>query len=206
MQEKKKNKQRMMVYVLSKHGKPLMPCSPSHAGQLLRQGKARVVRRDILTVQLSYGSNNYRQETTLGIDAGSRHVGFSITTKERELISGTAELRTNVVELLSDRRMLRTNRRYRKTRYRKARFDNRTASKKEGWIAPSVRQKVDSHVRLVLLVSNVLPINNVIVETADFDVQKIKNPDIQGEDYQQGEQYGFDNVREYVLHRDNHTC
>ncbi|MCD8207181.1 MAG: RNA-guided endonuclease IscB [Bacteroidales bacterium] len=202
----KKDKQWRMVYVMSKHGKPLMPCSPSHAGQLLREGKARMARRDFFTIRLTYGSNNYRQETTLGIDTGSKHVGFSVATEKRELISGTAELRTNVVELLSDRRMLRKNRRYRKTKYRKTRFSNRTAARNDGWIAPSVRQKVDSHVRLALTITKMLPVNNVVVEAADFDIQKTKNPDIQGVEYQQGEQYGFDNVREYVFHRDNHMC
>ncbi|MCD8208317.1 MAG: RNA-guided endonuclease IscB [Bacteroidales bacterium] len=195
-----------MVLVQNKDGKPLMPCHRAVARKLLRGGKAYVARKDFFTIRLRYGSSGYRQETTLGIDAGSKHVGFSVTTKERELISGTAELRTNVVELLSERRMLRTSRRSRKTRYRKARFDNRTASKKDRWVAPSVRQKVDSHVRLALLVNKVLPINNVIVEVADFDIQKIKTPDIQGEEYQRGEQYGFGNVREYVLHWDGHTC
>ena len=36
--------------------------------------------------------------------------------------------------------------------------------------------------------------------------KKIKNPDISGVEYQQGEQLNFWNVREYVLFRDNHQC
>ena len=44
------------------------------------------------------------------------------------------------------------------------------------------------------------------METASFDIQKIKNPEIQGAEYQQGEQLDFWNVREYVLFRDGHTC
>lgn len=116
-----------------------MPCSNSKARKLLRAGKAKIVRRDIFTIQLLYRSNNYRQETTLGIDAGSKHIGFSVTTGKQELISGTAELRKNIVSLISDRRMLRYCRRDRKTRYRKPRFNNRVASKKDGWIAPSVQ-------------------------------------------------------------------
>ena len=51
-----------------------------------------------------------------------------------------------------------------------------------------------------------LPISKVIVETASFDIQKIKNPDIKGEEYQKGDQFGFWNIREYVLFRDNHEC
>ena len=55
-------------------------------------------------------------------------------------------------------------------------------------------------------VYKILPVNKIIVETASFDIQKIKNPDISGIEYQQGSQLGFDNVREYVLWRDGHTC
>jgi len=55
-------------------------------------------------------------------------------------------------------------------------------------------------------VCGILPISKIIVETASFDIQKIKNPDINGEEYQQGSQLGFWNVREYVLWRDNHEC
>lgn len=51
-----------------------------------------------------------------------------------------------------------------------------------------------------------MPIDKVIVETASFDIQKIKNPNIQGDEYQKGEQLGFWNIREYVLFRDGHKC
>lgn len=102
------------------------------------------------------------------------------------------------------RRQLRRSRRSRKTRYRPARFDNR--KRKEGWLAPSIRQKIGSHLTVVANVCKILPINQIIVETASFDIQKIKNPDIQGTEYQQGEQMDFWNVREYVFFRDGHTC
>ena len=39
----------------------------------------------------------------------------------------------------------------------------------------------------------------IVIETASFDIQKIKDPDVEGEGYQQGDQLGFWNVREYVL-------
>jgi len=44
------------------------------------------------------------------------------------------------------------------------------------------------------------------VEVASFDIQKLKNPDIWGIEYQLGEQLDWLNVRQYVMHRDNHTC
>ncbi len=46
----------------------------------------------------------------------------------------------------------------------------------------------------------------MVVEVASFDIQKIQNPDISGVGYQQGDQFGFENVREYVLWRDGHRC
>jgi N6-L-threonylcarbamoyladenine synthase len=55
-------------------------------------------------------------------------------------------------------------------------------------------------------VHKILPISKVIVETAAFDIQKIKKPNITGTEYQQGDQFDFWNTREYVLFRDNHEC
>ncbi len=206
MEEKEKNKKKTIVYVLNKYGDPLMPCSPTRAKKLLRQGKAKVARRDYFTIRLLYGSSNYKQDITMGVDAGYKKVGLSATTQTQEVFCGEMELRTDVVEKVSTKRELRHTRRNRKTRYRKPRFNNRKASKKQGWLPPSTRQKKDSHVNIASTLKEILPITKVNIETAPFDIQKIKNPEIKGEQYQQGEQYGFDNVREYVLYRDNHTC
>lgn len=62
------------------------------------------------------------------------------------------------------------------------------------------------HIKAINLIHQILPITKIIVEVAQFDIQKIKNSDIQGKDYQEGDQLGFWNVREYVLWRDNHRC
>ena len=91
-------------------------------------------------------------------------------------------------------------------RYRQSRFLNRVHSKNKGWLAPSVENKINTHIKVVRDVHKILPISKIIVETASFDIQKIKNPDISGIEYQQGDQLGFWNVREYVLWRDNHEC
>ncbi len=194
----------MLVYVLNKNSKPLMPCKAVKAKLLLKQGKAKVVRREPFTIQLLYGSSGYKQPVTLGIDAGSKHIGLSASTKQKELYSADVELRTDIVDLIATRRELRRGRRSRKTRHRKARFDNR--KKSEGWLAPSILNRINAHLSVVSKVHQILPVSKIVVETASFDIQKIKNPDIQGADYQQGEQLGFWNVREYVLFRDNHEC
>ena len=196
----------MLVYVINRDGKPLMPCSPRKARILLKENKAKVIKKEPFTIQLLYGSSGYRQPVSLGVDAGSRHIGFSATTKKQELIAGEVELRNDIANLISTRRELRRNRRNRKTRYRKSRFLNRVHSKNHGWLAPSVEQKINTHIKLVEKLHRILPIKSITVETAAFDIQKIKNPDVESKEYQQGEQLGFWNVREYVLFRDGHVC
>lgn len=195
----------MLVYVLNKDGQPLMPTERcGKVRRLLDSNKAKVVKNCPFTIQLMYESTTYTQPITLGVDTGSKHIGVSATTSARELYSADVTLRNDITELLSTRRELRSARRNRKTRYRKPRFNNRNRA--EGWLAPSVQAKVDTHIRVVENVCKILPISKIIVETASFDIQKIKNPNISGTDYQQGEQLDFWNIREYVLFRDNHLC
>ena len=193
----------MLVYVINKHGKPLMPCKPSKARKLLKQRKAEVVSLAPFTIQLLYGSSGYKQPVTLGVDAGSKTIGASASTESKELYSSETALRNGIVELLSEKRQYRRTRRNR-LRYREPRFNNR--KKGDGWSAPSIRHKIDSHLKVVAEIHKILPITQIIVEVAAFDIQKIKNPDIKGAEYQQGSQLDFWNVREYVLHRDGHMC
>lgn len=196
-----------MVYVISQDGQPLMPTDRhGKVRRLLKSDKAKVVKRCPFTIQLLYNSTDYTQKISLGIDAGSKHIGVSVTTKSRVLYEADVELRNDIVSLLSTRRQNRIARRNRKTRYRKPRFNNRVSCKKKGWLAPSVRQKIDTHLTIVAKVHQILPVTRIIVETASFDIQKIKNPNISGVEYQQGEQLNSYNIREYVLCRDNHIC
>lgn len=194
-----------MVYVISKSGHPLMP-TKNHAKVriLLKTKKAKIIKKCPFTIQLAYDSSNYTQNITLGVDAGSKHIGLSATTKDKVLFESDVELRNDIVDLLSTRRQNRRTRRSHKTRYRKPCFNNRR--RKDGWLAPSVQNKVDTHLTVIQRVHEILPITKIIVEVASFDIQKIKNPTISGTEYQQGEQLNFWNVREYVLFRDGHTC
>ena len=171
---------------------------------LLKTKKAKVIKRCPFTIQLAYDSTNYTQEVALGIDAGSKHIGLSATTKDKVLFESDVELRNDIVNLLSTRRQNRRTRRNRKTRYRKPQFNNR--KRKDGWLAPSVQNKVNTHLAVIRKAHEILSIEKIIVEVASFDIQKIKNPTISGTEYQQGEQLDFWNVREYVLFRDGHVC
>ena len=193
----------MKVYVLSKTEKLLMPTTPARARKMLRDGKATVAQRTPFTIRLTVQTKEYTQPVTLGIDAGSKTIGVSAGTEKEELYSSEITLRDDIVELLSEKRQYRRTRRNR-LRYRKPRFLNR--KKDNGWLAPSIQHKIDSHLKIVGSIHKILPVSKIIVEVASFDLQKIKNPDIQGEEYQMGEQLDFWNVREYVLFRDDHKC
>jgi len=194
-----------VVYIISKTGKPLMPTKRlGRVRHLLKDGLAKVVQRTPFTIQLLYESEEYTQPITLGIDSGYQNIGVSVVTEKEEVFSAEVKLRTDIIKLNSERRAYRRTRRNRKTWHRKLRFLNR--KKDKGWLAPSIQHKIDSHIKLVDMVKRILPITKINVEVASFDIQKIKNPDIEGVNYQNGAQLGFWNVREYVLHRDGHIC
>lgn len=193
-----------MVYVISKNGQPLMPTGRhGKVRRLLKSGRAKVLKRCPFTIQLLYITEiEVTQPVSLGVDAGSKHIGVSATTENKVLYEADVEIRNDIVDLLSTRKEFRRSRRNRKTRYRKARFDNR--KRDEGWLAPSIRQKVETHLTTVDKVMKMLPVIRIRVETASFDIQKIKameeNKTLpQGTDYQQGDLLGFANLREYCF-------
>jgi len=201
-----------MVYVLDINGNPLMPTTRhGKVRRLLKDGKAKVVKRTPFTIQLLYSSTTYTENLTLGVDAGSKTIGLSVSSKTKEYFSAKVTLRSDITKLLATRRECRRTRRNYKTRYRQPRFNNRVKSKHKGWLTPTIENKINTHLAMVDKVCKILPISEIVVETASFDIQKIKaiqeNKSLpEGTDYQQGDQLGFWNVREYVLFRDNHTC
>lgn len=193
-----------MIYVLDRDGKPLMPTKRNRKVRLwLKEGQAKVVRRKPFTIQLLFETTRFTQEIKLGVDSGFLNIGLSAVSEKEELFSAEVKLLNGMVERNKERSQYRKVRRNR-LRYRKPRFNNR--KKEEGWLAPSIQHKSDSHLRLIDLVKKILPITKVIVEVANFDIQQILKPDIEGKDYQEGVQKNFFNLREYILHRDNHSC
>jgi hypothetical protein len=193
----------MKVLVINSHGQPLMPTSPRKARLLLESGKAKIVGRDPFTIQLIYGSSGYKQPVILGIDVGYQNVGFSAITESDELIGGELELLDGVSERITERSKYRRQRRNR-LRHRAPRFDNR--KRKKGWLAPSIQHKFDAHLKIIERIQSSLPVTKIIVETANFDIQKIKNPEIEGKQYQEGEQLGYHNLTCYIRHRDGYKC
>ena len=195
----------MSVYVINKRNKPLMPTTERKARKLLKQKKAKVIEIKPFTIQLLYATGETKQDITLGIDSGYNNIGFSAITNKKELIVGEFKLLQGMKERLLEKSMYRKIRRNR-LRYRKPRWNNRTKSKQKGWLAPSLKHKLDSHIKFINSLYEILPITKCVVEIANFDIQKMKNDNISGVEYQQGDMMGFWNLREYVLHRDDHKC
>ncbi|MGG0187291.1 RNA-guided endonuclease IscB [Bacillus rhizoplanae] len=194
----------MLVFVKNKHGKPLMPCRPRKARILLKEKKAKIISHKPLTIQLLYGSSGYTQETHIGIDLGTKHVGVAVTSCNHVLMKGEIELRQDIKSLLETRKIYRRSRRNRKTRYRKARFLNR--KKETGWLPPSIQSRIDNTFFWMDTFLSLLPKSTLHIEVGKFDIQKMMNPNIEGKEYQQGETFGYHDVRYYVFARDNYTC
>jgi 5-methylcytosine-specific restriction endonuclease McrA len=196
----------MLVYVLNKNRIPLMPCAPAKARVLLKEGKAKVLRREPFTILLLFGSSGYRQKVVAGMDTGSDTFGCAAVGNEQVLYQSEVAIRQDVTRKLKQRANHRRTRRSRKTRYRPARWRNRASMRQDGRLVPSLVSKVQSHLRERRFVESILPVTRWKVELASFDIHKITNPSVQGTEYQQGDQKGYYNTKAYVLHRDGYRC
>lgn len=198
-----------MVYVINYDGTPLMPCISVIARLLLKQGKAKCIKRTPFTIKLLYQTTNYTQNTTLGIDTGSGKIGSAVVKDNGNVVyMSQVEIRNDITDKMKQRSKYRRNRRNRKTRYRKARWANRKNSIKKDRFSPTMTSKVNSHLKEIKFIQSILPITKTIIETATFDPHALKNPTVLNNKwlYQKGINYGFANTKAYVLDRDNHTC
>ena len=196
------------VLVLDKFKKPLMPCYPSRASELLRTGKAVVYRKFPFTILLKFRETGVLQETALKLDPGSKTTGIAVVAKFDSgwtvLWSANLKHRGHIIrESLESRRSVRRGRRNRHTRYRQPRFLNRTRPK--GWLPPSLMSRVFNVETWAKRLFGFLPISSIAVETVRFDFQKMVNPEITGMEYQQGTLEGYE-VREYLLEKFQRTC
>ena len=197
-----------MVFVFNKDGTRLMPCHPAKARILLKKKLAKVVKTFPFTIKLNYQINNPKfQDVIIGIDLG-KTIGISIITNKRVLFEAQLEQRTDIPKLLEARRSARRTRRNR-LRYRPSRWRNRKKiynKQVDGWILPSMQASLLTYINIVKFFNKYVNIDKVRYEYNIFDIQKLKNPNIQGKQYQQGDLYQEENVKSYVRKRDKYTC
>jgi 5-methylcytosine-specific restriction endonuclease McrA len=195
-----------VVFVLDTDKRPMTPCSPARARQLMKQGKAAVYRRfPFILILKEAKPDAVVKPLTVKLDPGAKVTGIAITdTEHRVLFAAELEHRGRAIkDALESRRSLRRGRRNRKTRYRAARFDNRR--RPEGWLPPSLQHRVDATMTWVKRFQRWVPTEEIAVERVKFDMQKMQNPEISGVEYQQGELQGFE-VREYLLEKFGRAC
>lgn len=193
------------VFVLDTHKRPLNPVHPGEARHLLSQGKAAVFRRFPFTIILQEACPEAPvQGLELKLDPGSKTTGIALKQGDRIIFAAELHHRgQQIKDALLSRRQLRRGRRNRKTRYRQARFLNRT--RPAGWLAPSLQHRVDTGLTWVKRLQRFAPISSIAQELVRFDLQLIQNPEISGVQYQQGELQGYE-VREYLLEKWNRKC
>lgn len=199
------------AFVLAKDGEPLMPMKLDKAKRFIHIGKAVIKRHNPFQIQLTYETTQQTQPVKLGIDTGYQYIGFSCVSEQnkKEYICGTLEQEANDKQGNPTKKRLQERAMYRRTRrsrlwHRKKRFLNR--KKDENWIAPSIQRKYHTHINLINLLKKLLPIMSICFEVGRFDTQKLENPSINGEEYQQGNLYGFVNIKAYLMYREHGIC
>lgn len=197
-----------MVAVVSQSGKPLMPTSEYRARRLLKSGKAEICNYRPFAIRLLHPTTEGTQEIEYCMDTGYLHIGNSVKSEKHEYLALQVDTLKDERSKHDACRVYRRTRRNR-LRYRKPRFDNRKTP--DGWIPPSLQHKVDIHLSWLQKICRYIPVKRIVLEMGQFDIQVLKavadgKPLPQGTDYQHGERYGIDTLREAVFMRDHHTC
>ncbi|MGY6528724.1 MAG: RNA-guided endonuclease IscB [Cyanobacterium sp.] len=195
------------IFILDTNYKPLNPIHPAQARQLLRNGKAAIYRKYPFTLILKESKPDSNvAPLRLKIDPGAKFTGIALVSDTSGEVVFAAELQHRgfaIRDALTSRRQLRRSRRNRKTRYRKPRFLNRT--RHQGWLPPSLQSRVENIKTWVKRLQKVANITAISLELVRFDMQLMRNPEIQGKEYQQGALVGYE-TREYLLEKWGREC
>lgn len=209
------------VFVLDRKARPLMPCHPARARELLRKGRAVVARHTPFTIRIKDRllENSEVGGVAVRIDPGSKATGIALTDDITRASDATGEvtvLRRGLyaVELvhrggairkgMEQRAGYRRRRRAANMRYRAPRFDNRRRS--EGWLPPSLQHRVDTTWSQVERLVRLAPLAEVHVERAAFDTHAMSaGRELTGAEYQRGTLAGYE-LRHYLLEKWGRSC
>jgi len=151
------------VPVVDAEGKALMPCTPAKARILIKQGKAkpRWNKIGMFYIQLKHKVEPKNQILGVGVDPGSKYEAISVVGRRDTVLNTMLEAVDWVKKALEQRRRMRRARRYRKTRRRACRGDNRHP---KGRVPPSTKARWDVKLRVIRQLKRMLPISHVVVE------------------------------------------
>lgn len=199
-------------FVLDTDGKPLSPTKETKAWYMIRKGKVKLVSKYPMVVQLNRtipDDEVCKDEVRLGIDDGGLHTGIALVQrcqiKNKVLFKGTIEQRNDVKHLMDVRRGYRRYHRQHK-RYRKARFDNRSSSKRQNRIAPSILQKRQATMRVIHHLNKWINITNYWLEDVAIDIKALTDG-YKPYNWQYQKSNRLDeNIRKAVILRDGCKC
>ena len=196
-----------MVIVIDKRRQPCNTISAAYARILLFTKQAVIHKRFPFTIRLRNDNAVLKDRNyTIKLDPGSRITGVAITdNKDSVVMLAEIEHRGHIIKKnLDSRRAVRRSRRQRKTRYRPARFQNRT--RPEGWLAPSIKSRADNVINFVKKYKKLLNITKVMIENVSFDTAQMSSDDhLIGTDYQQGPLYDT-NLKEFIFSKTKGRC
>ena len=148
------------AFVIDAVGKQLSPTKVEKAWYKIRKKQAVLVNKYPMVIQLKRtipDNEICKDEIRCGVDDGGLHIGICLVqkcqSKNKVLLKGTVEHRNDVKKKMAVRKAYRRYRRFHK-RYRPARFNNRSSSKRKGRVAPSILQKRQAVMRVVWQLKN----------------------------------------------------
>lgn len=192
------------VFVLDTNRVPQEPVHPAAARRLLKDGKAAVLKRFPFTIILKEAKQSQPEPVQIKFDPGSKTTGIALVQSGKVIFAAELTHRgQQIKDALESRRAVRRNRRNRKTRYRAARFDNRT--RQDGWLPPSLESRVNNLRTWLYRFTNLCNVRSISMELVKFDTQLMQNAEVSGVEYQQGELQGYE-VREYLLEKFSRKC
>ncbi|WP_267883810.1 RNA-guided endonuclease IscB [Streptomyces cellulosae] len=208
------------VFVLDRRGRPMMPCHPARARELLGKGRAAVARHTPFTLRIKDRllEDSEVDGVAVRIDPGSRATGIAVTDDITRTFAAKGEVTVRrglyAVELqhrgpairasVEQRASHRRRRRVANTRYRAPRFDNRR--RRPGWLPPSLQHRVDTTWSLVERLSRLVPLAEVHIERVAFDTHAMTaGRGLFGIEYQRGTLAGYE-LRNYLLDQWGRCC
>ena len=198
--------------VIDGDGKQLSPTKEPKAWYMIRKGKAKLVSKYPMAIQLNRvvpEDEICKDEVRCGIDDGGLHTGIALVqkcqTRNKVLFKGTIEQRDDVKHLMDVRRSYRRHHRRHK-RYRKERFDNRSSSKRQGRVAPSILQKRQATMRVINRLNKWINITAYWLEDVAIDIRALTDGyEPYKWQYQKSNRLD-ENIRKAVILRDGCRC
>ncbi len=184
----------LFVPVVSSSGKPLMPCHPARARELVRRGKAiRHFDRGIFFIRLTERSDGVTQDVVVGIDPGSKKEGLTVKSASHTYLNIQADAVTHVKEAKADQSASRRSRRYRQTPCRQPR-----SNRARGGLPPSTKARWQWKLRLLNWLLRLFPITQAVVEDIKAQTQGKPRWDTTFSPLEVGKQWFYAEVRKLV--------